>query len=879
MRFVARTYSSIEELPEEVATQILRHLDTQSELKVYCVSHSMFRLKRNWTHDERYLYEPVTLKRMFIGTLKLCYRMIQLVGFMLLCNRFVESVFGPLEIGQLSSVSKLYNTTLNQTILCSHLQVTLRMHQASETVEMFLTHVVPWIQTINLYYVLFAYVALGVTIHACSRHIPLCFASRKNAGMLCFMQAGYNDYHLQQATGRIPPGWAPERERSYSYRSWIVDLRLWQASTDVDEARQAPMVAMRLQGAAKDMVRELDPTVLANGRLVRDQFGNDVQQTGLDYLLELLTARFAPLEQEIQLSAIHDLFTFRRTPGDATDSVITRFEIMVHRTNAIGNIQLQPSVKAYMLLQALSVHRDRWSVLLAPTLGMLPNTPQEYQAFLGYLRRQGHLSEGTTHANVRANHQYWTTETETEPARNTYWTSETTWTGDTATSSNMWNDHSYTATQTYHEQDTEQEWYDADDESSGHSFASEPIDLEDVAHLPENIAGEQLYLSYRHHKRRFRHFTRSGPRRFKGKGRHRKGKGKGKSAKSSRPLFYADGTPFEPEEESIFEVYYQGSGKGKKGKGRRKNPIGKDGKIMLCSGCGEDDHFVKYCRNKGKGKGKGTSKGTSKATSTSGFFEQQSSASSLYNSDTTQTAPLYLASYFAPDNTAAATSRIIYYDGTSETIQHHESEPTTQSAEQETSLATRFLTFFTLIGSLLLFPFWPSAIAFHTQVRLTGDKREGLLVDSGAVSNLAGDRWVERVTKIAEQHGQGVAIEPRATQTVEGVGTGASVINKQAKIPVCVATGHAGSFTTAIVEDSDLPALMGLEGLERNHALIDTYGRKLIYVGPGGYELKLSPGSVVMQLEKVSTGHLLLPATEWKNKKMRAGPQIAHFQH
>jgi len=35
---------------------------------------------------------------------------------------------------------------------------------------------------------------------------------------------------------------------------------------------------------------------------------------------------------------------------------------------------------------------------------------------------------------------------------------------------------------------------------------------------------------------------------------------------------------------------------------------------------------------------------------------------------------------------------------------------------------------------------------------------------------------------------------------------------------------------------------LGLEALERNRALIDVNGKKLIYVGHGGYELKLSPG-------------------------------------
>jgi hypothetical protein len=74
--------------------------------------------------------------------------------------------------------------------------------------------------------------------------------------------------------------------------------------------------------------------------------------------------------------------------------------------------------------------------------------------------------------------------------------------------------------------------------------------------------------------------------------------------------------------------------------------------------------------------------------------------------------------------------------------------------------------------------------------------------------------------------------------------------------------------------NSDLPALMGLESLEKNNALIDVFNRKLVYVGRGGYELKLSPGSTTMNLEKVQSGHLLLPATEWVSQKSKGSKSL-----
>ena len=74
------------------------------------------------------------------------------------------------------------------------------------------------------------------------------------------------------------------------------------------------------------MLRELDPSITANGKFVLGQHGNRVLQPGFDYLIELLTTRFAPLKQEVQQCEGHDLFTFTNPPGDATDSVITVVE-------------------------------------------------------------------------------------------------------------------------------------------------------------------------------------------------------------------------------------------------------------------------------------------------------------------------------------------------------------------------------------------------------------------------------------------------------------------------------------------------------------------------------------------------------------------------
>ena len=77
------------------------------------------------------------------------------------------------------------------------------------------------------------------------------------------------------ASSRIPPAWSPEHERSYPFRTWEGDLRLWYGATDIDEVRRGPTVALRIGGAAKLILRELPIAHLAQGRQERDAHGNN----------------------------------------------------------------------------------------------------------------------------------------------------------------------------------------------------------------------------------------------------------------------------------------------------------------------------------------------------------------------------------------------------------------------------------------------------------------------------------------------------------------------------------------------------------------------------------------------------------------------------
>ena len=158
------------------------------------------------------------------------------------------------------------------------------------------------------------------------------------------------------------------------------------------------------------------------------------------------------------------------------------------------------------------------------------------------------------------------------------------------------------------------------------------------------------------------------------------------------------------------------------------------------------------------------------------------------------------------------------------------------------------------------------AVSYHSKVRLSTG--EALLIDTGAVKPLAGEIWVNKTAACAKEHGRGTTFVPLdKTLHVEGVGQGSTACTHRAIVPVAFEDGVTGTYSPAVVPGSELPALVGFDTLERRRVLLDCFNGKYFEVGPGGYDLVLSPGSRLLHLHKASTGHPMLPATEWRNAK------------
>ena len=93
------------------------------------------------------------------------------------------------------------------------------------------------------------------------------------AFVLCHMFPGGGSGHGggeggSQASYRVPPRWSPEMHLTYSFKAWVRDMMTWQILTDLTPPQQVAALAVRLGGAAKDLLQTLTTEEILVGGLV-----------------------------------------------------------------------------------------------------------------------------------------------------------------------------------------------------------------------------------------------------------------------------------------------------------------------------------------------------------------------------------------------------------------------------------------------------------------------------------------------------------------------------------------------------------------------------------------------------------------------------------
>ena len=190
---------------------------------------------------------------------------------------------------------------------------------------------------------------------------------------------------------RDPPYWAPERESSYPYRHYMQDLIAWSIlNTDLDPSQQTAAIVLQLGGAARELARNMTFDQITNGGDV-----NGTHTDSVTYLLANLAQNFAPLGEEQRLTAMSELMSFHRNPGEQIDTLLSRFMTLRYRAEQGGaGMTMSWEGYAWLVLKACGTNSQQLLQLLQPYQGRFPNTAAEYNALTMSLRRMGHILEG-----------------------------------------------------------------------------------------------------------------------------------------------------------------------------------------------------------------------------------------------------------------------------------------------------------------------------------------------------------------------------------------------------------------------------------------------------------------------------------------------------
>ena len=122
----------------------------------------------------------------------------------------------------------------------------------------------------------------------------------------------------------------------------------------------------------------------------------------------------------------------------------------------------------------------------------------------------------------------------------------------------------------------------------------------------------------------------------------------------------------------------------------------------------------------------------------------------------------------------------------------------------------------------------------HIRTRMTNG-RIGLLVDPGAFDNLCGSHWLVALCMLARQHGLTEEwYQLSKVLGVEGVGKQAQEVTHGVRVPIALDSCSEQTFyDSPVVQDSYIPALLGLKSLEDKESVLDMrVSERKLYCGP-----------------------------------------------
>jgi hypothetical protein len=153
-----------------------------------------------------------------------------------------------------------------------------------------------------------------------------------------------------------------------------------------------------------------------------------------------------------------------------------------------------------------------------------------------------------------------------------------------------------------------------------------------------------------------------------------------------------------------------------------------------------------------------------------------------------------------------------------------------------------------------------------------------LLVDPGSPENLCGDQWSKEMQEAAlAANRPPIKYQdlPRPLE-VGGIGSGTQSAYQSGLHHIGLSDGTDAIYESPVLPNSGTPALLGQKSLKKMRAVLDCSNNKLYRIGPGGYRMQLSPGSVTYDLEESHAGHLMLPCSRFSQRPDQR-QEVQHF--
>lgn len=157
---------------------------------------------------------------------------------------------------------------------------------------------------------------------------------------------------------------------------------------------------LRLGGTARKLCNQLDPSIIRDGMVADLGDGNGaILQSPIAIIMRGLARKFAPLDNETNISAIAALMRYSVIPGKGIDEALARFDSVLHSATEQGMAMGSPGT-AWLLLTGLGLPAASWAEVLQPLGGMLPASDTETLQMITRIRNTYHLYQSDGVADI-----------------------------------------------------------------------------------------------------------------------------------------------------------------------------------------------------------------------------------------------------------------------------------------------------------------------------------------------------------------------------------------------------------------------------------------------------------------------------------------------